>query len=66
LRERLVISGIHAGEIDVPENLCYSKEYQWLSVEVEKCRVGPADYAQKQHEIVFTDPPPVGGAVTAY
>jgi len=61
-----VISGMHAGEIDVPENLCYSKEHQWLSVEVEKCRVGLTDYAQKQHEIVFTDLRPVGGAVTAY
>lgn len=53
-------------EIDVPENLYYSKEHQWLSVEGERCRVGLTDYAQKQlREIVFIDLPQVGGGVTA-
>jgi len=65
LLERSVISGMRVDEIDVPENLYYSKEHQWLSVEGEKCRVGLTDYAQKQlHEIVFIDLPGVGGAVT--
>jgi glycine cleavage system H protein len=53
-------------EIDVPENLYYSKEHQWLSAEEEKCRVGLTDYAQKQlHEIVFIDLPEVGRGVNA-
>ena len=53
-------------EIDVPENLYYSKEHQWLSVEGEKCRIGLTDYAQKQlHEIVFIDLPEAGAGVTA-
>jgi glycine cleavage system H protein len=53
-------------EFDVPENLYYSKEHQWLSVEAEKCRVGLTDYAQKQlHEIVYVDLPSPGAGVTA-
>jgi len=52
-------------EIDVPENLHYSKEHQWLSIEGEKCRVGLTDYAQKQlHEIVFVELPQAGAGVT--
>ncbi len=53
-------------EIDVPENLYYSEEHQWLSIEGEKCRIGLTDYAQKQlHEIVFIDLPEAGGALSA-
>jgi len=53
-------------EIDVPDNLYFSKEHQWLSVEEEKCRVGLTDYAQKQlHELVFIDLPEAGREVTA-
>ncbi len=53
-------------EIDVPENLHYSKEHQWLSVQGEICSVGLTDYAQKQlHEIVFVDVPEAGGGLTA-
>jgi len=53
-------------EIDVPDNLYFSKEHQWLSVDGEKCRVGLTDYAQKQlHELVFIDLPEVGREVTA-
>ena len=64
--ERSVISEMRVDETDVPENLHYSKEHEWLSIEGEKCRVGLTDYAQKQlHEIVFIDLPEVGGAVTA-
>jgi len=66
VQERWVISGMRVDEIDVPENLYYSKEHQWLSVEGEKCRIGLTDYAQKQlHEIVFIDLPAAGGGVTA-
>lgn len=57
---------MHVDEIDVPENLYYSREHQWLSVEGEKCRVGLTDYAQKQlHEIVFIDLPGAGAGVIA-
>jgi glycine cleavage system H lipoate-binding protein len=52
--------GMRGGEIDVPENLYYSKEHQWVSVEGEKCRVGLTDYAQKQfHEVIYIDLPQV-------
>lgn len=57
---------MRVGDIDVPENLHYSKEHQWLSVEGEKCRLGLTDYAQRQlHEIVFVDLPEAGAGVTA-
>lgn len=53
-------------DIDVPDNLHYTKEHQWLLAEGERCRIGLTDYAQKQlHEIVFIDLPGVGGAVNA-
>jgi len=53
-------------EIDVPDNLYYSKEHEWLAVDGEKCQVGLTDYAQKQlHEIVFIDLPSAGGGVNA-
>ncbi|WP_455363456.1 glycine cleavage system protein GcvH [[Eubacterium] cellulosolvens] len=61
-----MISEMRVDEVDVPENLHYSKEHQWLSIEGERCRVGLTDYAQKQlHEIVFIDLPEVGAKVTA-
>jgi glycine cleavage system H protein len=64
--DKPVMYGMRVGEIDVPENLYYSKEHQWVSVEGEKCRVGLTDYAQKQlHEIVYIDLPQVGAGVTA-
>lgn len=64
--ERQVDLRMRVDEIDVLENLYYSKEHQWLSVEGEKCRVGLTDYAQKQlHELVFVDIPEVGKEVTA-
>jgi glycine cleavage system H protein len=62
---RSEIKGMRVDEFDVPENLYYSKEHQWLSVEGEKCRVGLTDYAQKQlHEIVYVDLPKPGAGVT--
>ena len=66
LLKRSVISGMRVDEIDVPENLYYSKEHQWLSVDGERCRVGLTDYAQKQlREIVFVELPSAGGSVSA-
>jgi glycine cleavage system H protein len=64
--DELVMYGMRVDETDVPENLYYSKEHQWLSVEGEKCRVGLTDHAQKQlHEIVYIDLPQVGAGVAA-
>ncbi|HYB83814.1 MAG TPA: glycine cleavage system protein GcvH [archaeon] len=48
-------------DFDVPEELRYTKEHEWVTVELNKCRVGVTDYAQKSlHEVVYVDLPQVG------
>lgn len=49
------------GEYQVPAELYYTKEHEWVHVEGDKCRVGVTDYAQDSlHEIVYVDLPKVG------
>jgi glycine cleavage system H protein len=53
------------GDSEVPGDLYYTKEHEWLKVEGDKCRVGITDYAQKTlHEVVYVDLPSVGKALT--
>ena len=48
-------------EYEVPDDLYYSKEHEWMKIEGDKCRVGLSDYAQKSlHEVVFVDLPKIG------
>lgn len=54
-----------AEDSDVPEELYYTKEHEWLKIENDKCRIGITDYAQKSlHEVVYVDLPNVGKALT--
>jgi glycine cleavage system H protein len=54
-----------AEDSEVPEELYYTKEHEWLKIENGKCRVGITDYAQKSlHEVVYVDLPNVGKALT--
>jgi glycine cleavage system H protein len=47
---------------EVPDNLMYSTEHEWLLVEGDQARVGITDYAQDQlGDIVYVDLPKVGG-----
>lgn len=49
------------GEYNVPEDVYYTKEHEWIRLEGDKCRVGVTDYAQNSlHEIVYVDLPKVG------
>jgi len=49
------------GEYEVPDDLYYSREHEWMKVEAGMCRVGLTDYAQKSlHEVVFVDLPKAG------
>lgn len=49
------------GDFEIPESLHYTKEHEWIASDVEKCRVGVTDYAQKSlHEVVYVDLPQVG------
>ena len=51
-------------EFQVPKELYYTKEHEWLRVEEDKCRIGVTDYAQNSlHEIVYVDLPKVGTKV---
>lgn len=56
---------MRAEDSEVPEELYYTKEHEWLKIENDKCRVGITDYAQKSlHEVVYVDLPNVGKALT--
>ncbi len=52
-------------DVEVPEGLYYTKDYEWIKVEGNKARVGITDYAQKQlREIVYVELPSEGDAIT--
>lgn len=52
-------------DVEIPEDLYYSREHEWLKVEKDGAvRVGITDYAQKMlHEIVFVDLPKESASV---
>ena len=50
---------------NIPADLLYTKEHEWVRVEGDKCRVGVTDYAQKSlHEVVYVELPKVGTEVS--
>jgi glycine cleavage system H protein len=52
--------------MNVPEDLRYSKDHEWVRVEDGKVRVGITDYAQDTlGDVVFVQLPEVGAAVGA-
>ena len=52
-------------DTEVPEELYYTKEHEWMKVDNEKCRIGITDYAQNSlHEVVYVDLPNVGKTLT--
>lgn len=51
-------------DYEIPEDLYYTKEHEWIRLEEGKCRIGINDYAQESlHEVVFVDLPKVGAKV---
>ena len=43
---------------EIPSELKYTKEHEWVRVEGDHCRVGITDYAQNSlHEVVYADLP---------
>ena len=51
-------------DYEIPEELYYSKEHEWVLVKRDHVIVGITDYAQKAlHEIVYVEPPSVGSEV---
>lgn len=52
--------------MNVPDDLKYSADHEWIRVEGDTARVGITDYAQDAlGDVVFVDLPEVGAAVAA-
>jgi glycine cleavage system H protein len=52
-------------DTEVPDDLHYTKEHEWVKVEKDRCRVGITDYAQRSlHEVVYVDMPNIGKSLT--
>ncbi len=52
--------------MQIPEDLRYSSDHEWIRVEDGKVRIGITDYAQDAlGDVVFVDLPDVGAAVEA-
>lgn len=52
--------------MQIPEDLRYSKDHEWIRVEDGKVRIGITDYAQDAlGDVVFVDLPEVGTTVAA-
>ena len=52
--------------MDVPDDLRYSPDHEWVKAEAGRARIGITDYAQDAlGDIVFVQVPSVGTAVTA-
>jgi glycine cleavage system H protein len=50
---------------EIPEELYYTKEHEWMNIDNDKCRIGITDYAQKSlHDVVYVDLPNVGKTLT--
>ncbi len=60
-----VRSRMKVDDFEIPDDLNYTKEHEWMKIQNGKCQVGITDYAQKAlHEVVYVDLPNVGKAVT--
>jgi glycine cleavage system H protein len=52
---------------NVPENLRYSKDHEWILVEGDTATVGVTDYAQESlGDVVYVDLPTVGATFGAH
>lgn len=52
--------------MQIPDDLKYSSDHEWVRIEDGKVRVGITDYAQDAlGDVVFVDLPEVGAAVAA-
>ncbi|MGE3466895.1 MAG: glycine cleavage system protein GcvH [Pyrinomonadaceae bacterium] len=52
---------------NIPENLRYSKDHEWIAVEGEIATIGITDYAQHSlGDVVYIDMPRVGDTFTTH
>jgi glycine cleavage system H protein len=53
------------GRVNIPEDLRYTEEHEWVRVEGQRVRVGITDFAQDAlGDVVYVDLPEVGASVT--
>jgi len=51
-------------DYEIPDELLYSREHEWVRLEGKEAVVGVTDYAQKQlHEVVYVEVKAVGSGV---
>jgi glycine cleavage system H protein len=51
-------------EYDVPQELRYTREDEWIRIEGERVVIGVTDYAQQQlGDVVFVELPAAGGVI---
>ena len=51
-------------DTNIPEDLSYTEEHEWVSQDTEICTIGITDYAQSElGDIVFVELPEVGESV---
>ena len=54
-------------DYDIPDNLDYSKEHEWVKIEGKTAVIGITDYAQKSlHEIVYVETPKVKSKIKQF
>ncbi len=52
--------------MELPEDLKYTKEHEWVRVDGDVCEIGVTDFAQSElGDIVFVELPEVGATLTA-
>ena len=52
--------------MNIPDNLLYSADHEWVRIEDGKATIGITDYAQDVlGDVVFVDTPNIGGTVTS-
>ena len=52
--------------MNIPENLLYSSDHEWVLIEQGKAVIGITDYAQDAlGDVVFVDLPNIGGVVSS-
>ena len=56
---------VKVNDVEVPEGLHYSKDFEWVKIEGDKARIGITDHAPKPlREIVFAELPSEGDTTT--
>ncbi|MCF8051225.1 MAG: glycine cleavage system protein GcvH [Desulfobacterales bacterium] len=52
-------------ELNLPEDVRYAEDHEWVRIEGDKARIGISDYAQDQlGDIVFVELPEVGSKLS--